>query len=84
VSGIGGVLARLVDVLYARSDRSHRTRGWEVRRGSWGTRRYRLDVAAWLEMQRRADRFGSTPGQVSQVQDEAVVARRGSHQEDVA
>jgi len=59
------VLARLVDVLYAASDADHRERGWEVRRGAWGARRYRLDIAAWLESQRRrAERSGSAPGPI--------------------
>ncbi|QNE21919.1 hypothetical protein F1D05_33405 [Kribbella qitaiheensis] len=61
-----------MDALYAASDASHRARGWEVRRGTFGGRRYRPDVAAWLESQRRLERFGSTPGPVLVVRDEAA------------
>ncbi|GAB3813461.1 hypothetical protein [Kribbella italica] len=63
---------RVVDALYAASDASHRERGWEVRMGAFGARRYRLDVAAWLESQRRLERFGSTPGPVLLVRDEVA------------
>lgn len=63
---------RVMDALYAASDASHKARGWEVRRGRFGSRRYRLDVAAWLESQRRLERFGSTPGAVAVVRDEAA------------
>jgi hypothetical protein len=63
---------RVMDALYAASDASHRARGWEVRKGAFGDRRYRLDVAAWLESQRRLERAGSTPGPVVVVRDEAA------------
>ena len=43
------VWGRVMDALYAASDASHRVRGWEVCKGRFGSRRYRLDVAAWLE-----------------------------------
>ena len=56
--------ARVADVLYAASDRDHRARGWEVRRGAWGGRRYRLNVRAWLDAQRRIEDLGSPPGPV--------------------
>ncbi|MGY4768959.1 hypothetical protein ACXC9Q_18765 [Kribbella sp. CWNU-51] len=61
MSRAGGVFARLIDALYAASDASHRARGWEVRQGAWGARRYRLDARAWLEAQRRVEAFGSNP-----------------------
>jgi hypothetical protein len=64
------VWGRVIDALYAASDASHRARGWEVRKGRFGARRYRLDVAAWLESQRRVERFGSTPAAVRMVRDE--------------
>jgi hypothetical protein len=66
------VWGRVMDALYAASDASHRARGWEVRKGRFGSRRYRLDVAAWLESQRRVERFGSTPCPVVVVRDEAA------------
>ncbi|TCN39823.1 hypothetical protein EV644_10391 [Kribbella orskensis] len=66
------VWGRVMDALYAASDASHRARGWEVRKGAFGSRRYRLDVAAWLESQRRLERFGSMPGPSAVVRDEAV------------
>jgi hypothetical protein len=66
------VWGRVLDALYAASDVSHRARGWEVRKGRFGSRSYRLNVAAWLESQRRAEQFGSTPGPVVLVRDEAA------------
>ena len=66
------VWGRVMDALYAASDASHRARGWEVRKGRFGSRRYRLDVAAWLESQRRLERLGSMPGPVVVVRDEAA------------
>jgi hypothetical protein len=66
------VWGRVMDALYSASDASHRARGWEVRKGRFGSRRYRLDVAAWLESQRRLERFGSPPRPVRMVRDEAV------------
>jgi hypothetical protein len=68
----GAVWGRVMDALYAASDASHRARGWEVRKGRFGARRYRLDVAAWLESQRRDQRFGSPPSPVVVVRDEAA------------
>ncbi|WP_350279318.1 hypothetical protein [Kribbella sp. HUAS MG21] len=69
---VRAVWGRVMDALYAASDASHKARGWEVRKGRFGSRRYRLDVAAWLESQRRLERFGSTPGPVVVVRDEAA------------
>ncbi len=66
------VWGRVMDALYAASDASHKARGWEVRKGQFGSRRYRLDVAAWLESQRRLERFGSTPEPVVVVRDEVA------------
>ncbi|MET9313089.1 hypothetical protein ABZX12_14795 [Kribbella sp. NPDC003505] len=66
------VWGRLMDALYAASDASHKARGWEVRKGRFGARRYRLDVPAWLESQRRMERFGSAPGSVVVVRDDAA------------
>lgn len=66
------VWGRVMDALYAASDASHRARGWEVRKGVFGGRSYRMDVAAWLESQRRQERVGSTPGPVVIVRDEAA------------
>jgi hypothetical protein len=51
------LVGRVADVLHARSDADHRARGWQVRRGEWGGRRYRLDVASWLDAQ--LDRAGA-------------------------
>ncbi len=50
------LVGRVADVLHAKSDADHRARGWQVRRGEWGGRRYRLDVASWLDAQ--LDRAG--------------------------
>jgi hypothetical protein len=62
------VAARIADLLLARSDRAHQSRGWEVRHGAWGGRRYRLDIAAWLESQHA----GSTPRRFVAVGDDAT------------
>jgi hypothetical protein len=63
---------RAIDGLYSASDASHKARGWEVRKGRFGSRRYRLDVAAWLESRRRVERFGSTCGPAAAVREEAA------------
>lgn len=63
---------RAIDGLYAVSDASHEARGWEVRKGRFGARRYRLNVRAWLESQRRTERFGSAPAPVAAVRDETA------------
>lgn len=68
----GAVWGRVTDALYAVSDASHRARGWKVRKGRFGARRYRLDVAACLESRRREERFGSTPRPLVVVRDEAA------------
>lgn len=68
---IAALARRAIDALYAKSDASHRARGWEVRRDRFGARRYRLDVATWLESQRRLERFGSTPAAVLVARDES-------------
>jgi len=75
------VLARLVDVLYAASDADHRERGWEVRRGA---RRYRLDIAAWLESPRRAERSGSAPGPIGWAPGERVGVSRDAGRKGAA
>jgi len=81
----GGALARLVDVLHAASDADHRERGWEVRRGAWGARRYRLDIAAWLESQRRrAEWTGSVPGPTGWAPGERVDVSRDAGRKGAA